>query len=101
MKQKKMTGKPTGAATVSLDAFIAGADPVTEPQKSPSKTSKGERQTTAKRGVGKPPMTNDEVRKKTVQITLTEQEYAALKKRAGKVPISTFVRDEMKSKDML
>lgn len=105
MTQKKMTGKPTEATPLSLDDFIQAADPATAPKVASSEAVVVTKAVSAppapKKSVGKPPMASGEVRNKTVQITMTEAEYAALKERAGRVPISTFARDEMKENGII
>lgn len=94
MTHPKMTSKPTSSPVASLDDFIGGSDPVTAPP--PIAFSKDSSEPKLNNKVGKPPKPSSEVRNKTVQITLTEAEYATLKQLAGKVPISTFLRDEMR-----
>lgn len=96
-----MTGKPSQATPVSLDDFIAGSDPITAPENSPVEASRSQNPINAKRSVGKPSLAPGEVRSKTVQITLTGSEWNKLKKQAGKIPISTFVRDKMKDKKII
>ena len=104
-KPKKMSAKPPQTTPASLDAFISGADPVSSRQNTHPKTLEvgpsSQQSSTSKRPVGKPAMEREKVRSKTVQVKLTEEELHVVKNRAGKVPISTFLRDEMKSKGIL
>lgn len=102
---KKMTGKANTGSVADISAFIEAADPVSEAQNSPVERPKSEKApkvpSVDKRGVGKPPMASEEVRSKTVQVKVTEAEYAALKAQAAGVPVSTFVRDQMKGKKII
>lgn len=102
---KKMTGKANTGSVADISAFIEAADPVSEAQNSPVERPNSEKAPKApsvdKRGVGKPPMASEEVRSKTVQVKVTEAEYTALKVQAAGVPVSTFVRDQMKSKKII
>ena len=102
---KKMTGKPAPVEPTSLDAFIGGADPVTAPQKQPSEPSKSSKGTAAAKStkgrVGKPPMAAEEVRNRTIQIKVTENELEALKAKAGGVPVSSYLRDRLKEGEIL
>ncbi len=103
MTDERMKGKQAIQGATSLDAFIAGSDLVSEKPKSSEKTLKPrvEKKPKLTKRVGRPAMSDKEVRNKSLQIKLTEAEFQALKEEAGMVPISSFVREKMKIKKII
>ena len=105
MTEKKMNPKVDVSGGVSLDAFIGGADPVSEPKKRPVARPKVQKQADVpsepKGARGRPNMPPQELKNKVVQVKLTEKEFEELRKQAGRVPLSVFLRDEMKSNGIL
>ncbi len=93
MADKKMSGKQSPKGQIDLEDFIAGADQTGAAPKVSAKP--------ATRAVGRPPMSDKEVRNKSLQIKLTQAEHDALSKEAGHVPLSTYARIMMQEKGII
>lgn len=106
---KKMNSKQPVKGGLSLDEFVMGADPVSnstpEPQKRPVVASKPKnvpiKPKDSYKGVGRPSVPSDELKTRNLQIKLTEAEFEAKKKEAGRIPLAVYVRDEMKEKGII
>lgn len=105
MTNKKMTANQRTSGALSLDEFIAGADPVSEPKKATSGPRKGQgRGTTPKKAqkpLGRPSEVKGAPRKAVVNIKFTEEEKQTLEKLASGVPLSTFVRSLLKDQGVI
>ena len=106
MTKKKMNAHQPTSGALSLDAFIAGADPVSEAQNAPPRSdvvpdapkvpSKAK-----KRSQGRPAAAQGAARNRVLQIRLTEAEYAVLNEKTGVASMAAVVRDLMQREGLL
>lgn len=107
MTKKKMNAQQPTSGALSLDAFIAGADPVSEAKKHPSQSDVGAEEVNVppkpiKRAQGRPRASQDDApRNRVLQIRLTEAEYATLNDKTGMASMAAVVRDLMQREGLL
>ncbi len=93
----KMHGKQKLVSGFDLDAFAGGADKPADTQPKAPKPKPASRPT---RKPAVPATTIDKVSER-VQVMLTKDELDQIKEKAGLVPVSKWLRNELKGKGII